>query len=242
MRKKIITIVCIVFLLCSSSIYGKEYKVSIKKLPGIEDELVNLVRSVIEATGNTAVIEIAPPGKSEFLINNNKVDIEYPAIYIAELKKGVNLEYDYSSSKVGKISFVFYSNKDNPVDIESVKKDRLRKFNIETEPSLYGKFDYNFIQTTNINASLKKLSLGKIDGFITVQATGDIFLKKSGLKNIKRQLWYEYPWTFAIKKGAKGGEIDKMLSEGIRILKEQGKLDGLIGLKDNETSYDDWQP
>jgi hypothetical protein len=55
-----------------------------------------------------------------------------------------------------------------------------------------------------------------IDGIILSQLTGDAIFKASGLKNIKRQLWYDYIRTFSLQKGARGGEIDKMLAEGIK--------------------------
>jgi hypothetical protein len=223
----------------SSFVSAKEYKVAIKQLPGLSDMFVKNVKTIIEATGNTAKIEVVPPGKSEYLIIAKKVDLEYPCIFIPQLKKGTELKYDYSSVTLGKIPFVLYVNKNKPVDIESVKKDHRTKFMIEIEPSIYDKIDYVFLQTTNMEASFKKLSMSKIDGYITVQATGDMYLKKSGITNIKRILWNEYEWTFSLQKGTKGGEVDKMLIDGINILKKNGKYDELLG---NGTGYVEWQP
>jgi hypothetical protein len=241
MKNKILSVLIIIIMMLSAVylVSAKEYKVSIKQLPGLSDMFVKNVNTVLEATGNKAIIEIASPGKSEFLIISKKVDLEYPSIYITNMKKGADLKYDFSSVTLGKIPFVLYTNKDNPVDVEKIKKDHQTKFNIEVEPSLYGKIDYEFFQTTNMEASFKKLSVSKIDGYITVQATGDMYLKKSGLKNIKRQLWNEYDWTFSLPKGSKGGEVDKMLIEGINKLKASGKYSSLAG---SESGYEEWQP
>jgi|WetSurMetagenome_2_1015567.scaffolds.fasta_scaffold188381_2 polar amino acid transport system substrate-binding protein len=237
MKNKLLVLV-VLLILSSSLIQAKEYKVSIKEIPGVSDMFVKIIKTVIEATGNTADIEVVSPAKSEYMIIEKKVDLEYPSIFIPKLKKGVDLKYDFASVTLNKIPFVFYTNKNKTLDVDAVRKDNQTKFKIETELSICNKIDYNFIPTTNVEGSFKKLANGIIDGIIAVQSTGDLYLKKSGLKNIKRQLWNEYDWTFSLQKGGKGGEVDKMLIDGINILKKNGKYDSLL----DNVKYIEWQP
>ncbi len=113
---------------------------------------------------------------------------------------------------------------------------------IETDPSRLDDFNFAAIGSTNYEASFNKLSSGAIDGIILSQSTGDATLKKLALKNIKRELWFEYIRTFSLQKGARGGEVDKMLAQGIEKLKSSPKYDELIGKQIRSGKYDNWQP
>ncbi len=89
---------------------------------------------------------------------------------------------------------------------------------------------------------LKRVGAGLIDGLIVAQTTGDPVLKALGLKNIKRQLWNEYEEAFSIKKGTVGGEVDKMLSDGVAKLKASGELDKMTADMAKASKYQEWQP
>jgi hypothetical protein len=106
-------------------------------------------------------------------------------------------------------------------------------------------FSFTPLPSTNIVGSLKKVNSGSIDGYIMGVAPTDDILKasKADYGNIKRQLWEIYDMGFAIQKGARGGPVDKFLSDGMAKMISSGKFkqimgDGTVGLE----TYDDWQP
>ena len=91
-------------------------------------------------------------------------------------------------------------------------------------------FDFKTLPSTNPVASLKKVNDGLIDGYILGSEPGDSILRGNiaTLKNIRRQLWDTYDIGFALPKGSNSAKTDKMLSDGIRKMKANGKLDTIL--------------
>jgi polar amino acid transport system substrate-binding protein len=227
-------------LITGMSINAKEYTVALKQLP-TTDTYANILKSIAEVTGNTFNIQVVPPARAEYLIENNQVDIQFPGAALRENKKFKDLKYDFSTETLYKVSFVLYTNKNKPVDIQSVKTTNPKNYNIEIDPSRLFEFDYKINPSNNFDASFAKLSKGDIDGLILAQTTGDVVLKKSGFTNIKRQLFQDYDLCFVVKKGTQGGEIDKMLSDGVKKIKANGKFDEIVGGIAKAAKYNDWQ-
>ncbi len=241
MRFIVILFLCI-FLLTPFVIRAKEYKVSVKELPGISDYFVSVIKAVIEATGNTANIQVVPPARAEYLLEAKEVEIQYPIIAMPDINKHKDLKYDYSTVVLMKVAFVLYTNKNKPIDFDSLNKGNPNKYKIEVDPSRINDFDYTVLPSNNFDASVQKVANGTIDGLIVSQTIGDPVLKKMGFKNIKRQLWYEYEEHFSIQKGARGGEVDKMLTDGVTKLRKSGEFAKLTGGFEKDSKYNNWQP
>ena len=139
------------------------------------------------------------------------------------------LNYDYSTAVMYKSSFVLFTNKSKPLDIADLKKGNTKGYKIETDISMVNQLDFTAIPSTNVEASLKKVAAGTIDGFVHSEATTDAVLKNMKVPTIKRQLYDQYDLVFPIQKGGKGGKVDKMLSDGIAKLKANGKFDQIMG-------------
>ena len=150
-----------------------------------------------------------------------------------DTKKNKDLKYDCSTVILMKVAFVLYTNKNKPIDIDSLKKGNSNKYKIEVDPSRMNDFDYSVMPSSNFEASVQKVANGTVDGLIVSQTIGDPLLKKLGFKNIKRQLWFEYDEHFSIQKGAIGTEVDKMLTEGVV---------KLTGGFEKDSKYNNWPP
>ena len=221
---------------------AKEYKAAVKKFGPMSDYFVNLINAVVEASGNTVKIEVVPPARADNLVSTKQVDFQYPAIVIPDPAKQAKLDYDFSSVVVANIPFILYTNKDKPIDVNSVKKGNPNKYLIEVDISRADDFNFQVSKSYNYEGSFKKLTEGNIAGLILGQPAGDPLLKKGGYKNIKRQLWLAYDQTFSLQKGARGGEVDKMLSDGVKRIKANGSFEKIMGKYVNSLKYDNWQP
>jgi len=238
MIKKLL--ICII-ILYSFTLSAKEYSVAIYQLP-TSDAFVNLFKVMGETTNNSFNTQIVPPARGVYLIENNQVDIVFPATVSSDPKKTALSKFDYSTVKVFKAVFVLYMNKNKLIDITELKNGNPRKYKIETTGSLAQLFEFQSLITTSLEASLKKVEESSIDGLLYAQEAGDPMLKNLGLKNILRKLYSTNDIAFGIKKGSVGGEIDKMLLEGVLKLKNSGKLNQIIAVSIKNSIYDNWQP
>jgi polar amino acid transport system substrate-binding protein len=242
MKKHFYFFVTLGFLLCLNAIVdAKDYKAAIIQTP-TNDIYPVLIKAIAQETNNTIAIEIVPSARAIDLLENKQVELLCPATENNILKKVADMKYEFSSVSLFKSPFVLYSNKNKKIDIETLKKGNPQKYQIETTPSLADLFEFESMLSFNVEASFKKVNTGMIDGFIYPQGAGDPVVKRLELKNIKRQLYNQLNVVFGIQKGAKGGEVDKMLTNGIQKLKENGKLDKIIETLLKSSKYDDWQP
>jgi polar amino acid transport system substrate-binding protein len=233
--------IIIVSLLCAGALIAKEYKAAVKELP-TTDTYKSRLTAIVEASGNTVAIQVVPPARADFLIENKQVDFQLPFAALPDLKKFKDLNVDYSSAVLYKIAFVMFTNKSKAIDMESLKKGNPNNYKIEIDPSRAFEYEFTGIPSSNFEASFKKLDAGQIDGLILSQTTGDNLLKKLALKTVKRQLWAEYDMVFTIAKGAKNGEVDKMLLDGVNKLKAAKKFDEIVGPLAKTAKWDNWQP
>ena len=232
--------ICI-FLFGIFTLSAKEYNVAVYDIP-TSKYFVELFKGIEETTNNTFNVQLVPPARGSYLIENNQTDVIFPATMSNDTKKASSGKFDYSAAKVYQMVFVLYMNKKKQVDIADLKKGNSKAYKIETTGSLAQMFEFQPLQTTNIEASLKKVEDGAIDGFLYAQDAADPLLKKLGYKNISRKLYSINDIAFGIKKGTSGGELDKTLTAGVTKLKKNGKLDQILDVCIKNSKYDDWQP
>jgi polar amino acid transport system substrate-binding protein len=240
-KGRILVIAVSFVLVFTAFIYAKDYKVAVYQLPTAES-FASLIKAIGEATNNNFDIQIVPPARGVYLVENQQVDIIFPSTVSNDLKKQAGSKFDYSTVKAFKMIFVLYTNKNKPVDVAELKKGNPKNYKIETTASLAEMFEFTPLTTTNLEASLKKVDSGIIDGFLYAQEAGDPVLKNLGLKNISRKFYSKNDIAFGIQKGAKGTEIDKMLAEGIEKVKANGKFNQILTVSIKNSEYDDWQP
>lgn len=242
-RKQFIVFIALVVLssLMALPAFGQTYSVTVRQLATTE-MYSNLIKAIAEEMKVTMNIQAMPGGRTNYLVENKQTDVILPDLKIPDPAKQAALKYDYSTSTMYSLSFVLYTNKNKSVDIADLKKGNTKGYKIETDVSQVHTFEFLGTPTTNLEASLKKVDEGVIDGFIFSQSTGDALLKKGGFKNIKRNFYGIYEMVFGLQKGQKGGQLDKLLTEGLKRIKTSGKYDQILGKAVKDGIYQEWQP
>ncbi|MDY6906076.1 MAG: transporter substrate-binding domain-containing protein [Thermodesulfobacteriota bacterium] len=196
--------------------------------------LIDLIKEIAKETGNRVDIKVYPFKRSLQNVIENKADFHIPFIK-SPYKPEAQLPFDYSTASLFDVNFVLYTNKDKPINTNN-----LAQYTITTDAAHVELFDFNIKPDYQIESSLKKLSAGRIDGYIFADSEADPVLKKLGLKNIKRQLYKVYDVHAVLPKGQKGKAADQMLTKGMTIVRQNGKWKKIIKPIDQE--YVDWQP
>jgi polar amino acid transport system substrate-binding protein len=99
---------------------------------------------------------------------------------------------------------------------------------------------YPYTPNNQIDLGLKKLNLGRIDGFIHPQDEADAIIVQLGLRHIHRALYSTNHDIIAIPKGERGREVNAIVSDCIRKLRASGELQRLYSKI--HRPYSDWQP
>jgi ABC-type amino acid transport substrate-binding protein len=206
---------------------------------------VELVKAIDEVyTEGEIIREVYPFKRSLENVTTGNADFHIPLIknpLVSEDK----LPFRYSSVPTGPVAFVIYSHKDNPISKQDIVKA------VETNPSqfpykidtLQGHtefFNFPVIENHDFESALKRVSMKRIDAAIMPQEECDATLRKLNMKEIHRALYYEFDSMIVIPKGPKGDEIDKIITESLKKLKSDGRLDK-INDKIHKP-YIDWQP
>lgn len=106
--------------------------------------------------------------------------------------------------------------------------NRLADYLIETDVAHTLYFPFDTQPSAYILSSLKKLELGRIDGFIFADDATDPLIKANNLQNIQRQLYRRFEVKIVLPKGGAGGATDRFLSEAFRKLRASGWFDELM--------------
>jgi polar amino acid transport system substrate-binding protein len=225
------------------NLFSTEYKAAIPQLsPQATATYSNLVKAIFEATGNTIAIQVVPFARSINLVEEKQVDMQFPQIVIPDAKMQESLSFDYSTDNILDQVFVLYTNKSKPILKSDLEKGN-KKFRIETDIAHTNHFNFNISGSPTMDASLKKVDSGAIDGYIFAQNSTDITLKNMGLKNIKREKFGVFECKFTLLKGTKGGDIDKLISKGLKIIKDNGKFQKIMdSTVKSASTYIEWQP
>jgi len=237
-------LVLVILMSCIGLAGAEDLKALIGKVsPTGVDSFSKLAVALGEATGNTVKVEVVPTSRGVYLVENGQGDFYGPMTASKDPAIIASLGFDYSTAVTHETQMVLYMNKKSTFTVDDLKKGNKANLKIETTASMADFYGFKSLPTTNIEASLKKIDSGLIDGLVYSQTGADDILKKLGLKSIKRVSYDTAQGVFAIKKGSRGGAIDKMLSKGIASLKASGKYATIMGeLVSNGATYNDWQP
>jgi polar amino acid transport system substrate-binding protein len=211
--------------------------------PAAIDAYSKAIQAIAAATGKTVSVQVLPFARAVYVIENKQADLESSIVQIPDKSKWAALKFDYSSADLLKIVFVLYTNKAKPISVAELKAGNPKGYKIETDGAHVDHFAFVASSSTSIDASLKKVDSGDIDGFVFSQGTTDGALKRLGLKNITRQYYDTYNGVFMIQKGARGGPIDAMITEGLAKIKANGKYQEIVGpYAASASKYIEWQP
>ncbi len=199
--------------------------------------LVDLVKAMAEEyKGGKITWDVYPFARAIENVEKGRADFEMPQLVNPKLNTA-SLPFRYSSEVIFRVVFVMYANKAN----KEINPGNASKFRVETEMGTKDMFGFKVTGSPDIEASLKKVDMGRADAVIHAMPETDQALKKLGLKNIKRWEFAKYDVRMVLQKGPQGAETDKILTDIIKKLKASGKYQKIMGpILDQK--YDDWQP
>jgi polar amino acid transport system substrate-binding protein len=199
--------------------------------------LVDFVKAMAEEyKGGKITWELFPFKRSMENVEKGKADFHMPQLVNPKISAD-KLPFMFSSEKIFRVVFVLYTNKNN----KDINPGNVSNYKIETDLGTMDFFDFKIAGSPDIESSLKKVDMGRIDGWIMAMPESDGALKKLGLKNIKRQEYAKYDVRIVLTKGPQGQEVDKILTDLIGKLKANGKYQKIMGpILDQK--FDPWQP
>lgn len=219
--------------------FAKEYKASLAQMPVYAESaekgvLVDLVKALAKESGQPIKFEVVPFARSMENVTTGKADFHMPLIQVPDGDES-KLNYSHSTETIFHVNFVLFSNKAKPLDMK-----KLGSYKLETDRAHTGYFPFTVEPTSSLEASLKKVDAGRIDGFIFADFASDPIIKAQKLGNIKRQLYKVFDVKIILPKGGDAKETDKFLSNAIAGLRKSGQFEKIMGPID--VRYDDWQP
>ncbi len=247
-------VVAVTSLFVSSHLFAsessKDLKASLAELPGLAEfpekgAFVDLVKALDEAyTEGVIKIQITPFARSVGSVINGTADFHIPTIRNPAVDQS-QLPYSTVKVSMGSVYFNIYSNTQNLItkkklDAAMASGKNKMPYQIEGVGGIESQYPFHVIGSNSVENSLKKLSAGRIDALIWAQEETDAALKKLRLKNIHREPWMSFDDAIVIPKGARGEQVDKILSKALLALKKNGKLDVLY--PKIHRPYEDWQP
>ena len=233
--KRFRKVVQVVFLAAISLVFvnsvpARDLKASLPQLPPLVESadkgfLVDLVKAMDMAYPEGAIsIKVYPFVRAIDNVVSGSADFEMPLLVNPEVSEA-SLPFAYSTDTIFDVIFVLYSHKGN----NAINPANLAKYKIETDRAHVKYFNFPIIASNSIKSSLKKVDVGRIDGYIFAMPETDGVLKELGLKNIKRTKYKTFKVKIVIPKGEKGKTIDHILSSLIQKLKKSGEYERIMG-------------
>ncbi|MGO9017848.1 MAG: ABC transporter substrate-binding protein [Syntrophobacteraceae bacterium] len=236
------------FLIMASPAIAKDLTASVAFLPNISESpekgvFIDLIKAMNEAYPDGKFkIEVFPFGRSIDNVVTGKADFHIPMLRNPNIPEE-KLPFRYASVSMGKVYFVIYSHKDNPITREMIEKAMSQKpfpYKIGMMRGLEDFADFPVEATTSIDQMIEKVGKKRIDAFIHAQEESDYVLNQLKLKDIHREFYTSFDDVVLVQKGEKGDEADKIISASLKTLASSGRLDELHSKI--HVPYQDWQP
>ena len=227
----------------AAGLAAQEYKVVVPQVsPVAIDVYTKSIEAIAAAEGKKVSVQVLPFARAVYMVESKQADIQSTIVQIPDQSKWSSLKFDYSTAELVKIVFVLFTNKAKPVTTAELKAGNPKGFKIEPDAAHTLHFPFA-APSTSIEASLKKLDAGTIDGFVFSQGTTDGILKRLELKNVRREYFDTLNGVFILQKGGRGGPIDSMISSGMAKIKANGKYKAIVRpYAESASKFIDWQP
>jgi polar amino acid transport system substrate-binding protein len=241
-RTILFTLAILCFCLISTAAPARDLRASLPLIPVMVDSrdkgvLVDLVKAMAEEYKEGKITwEVYPFARSIENIEKGRADFHMPFLVNPNISSE-KLPFQFSSESIFTVQFCLYTNKNN----REINPSNVSKFNIETDQAHVQYLNFKVTGSPDIESSLRKVDMGRTDGWIFAMYETDALLKKFGLKNIKRWPYKRFDVRMIVAKGEKGKEVDKIVSGLIKKLKANGKYQKVMG-KVADQKYEDWQP
>ncbi len=223
MRKAAITVL-ILSIGLASVLPAQTYRVAVGDIPGAVENNVALLKAIASAMNFKLEVQIVPMNRMFYMVTNGQADLGVPTIKVTNPEKVKALPYDLSEASIVPIELWLYTNKAKPVSIEELKNGNKKNYYIESEAANIDLIDFKIYASTTVEAGIKKLDAGRIDGFIHNNQAVDPIIEALKLKSIDKQLFVTFDTGYVLPKGQRGGKLDKLLVAGKEKLRKSGEL------------------
>ena len=199
--------------------------------------LIDLMKAMAEGYKDGKITwDVFPFARSMENVEKGRADFHMPQLVNPNISAD-RLPFQFSSDVIFRVVFALYTNKNN----KEINPANVSKYKIETDLGTADFFDFSVTGSPDIESSLKKVDMGRIDGWIMAMPESDLALKKAGLKNIKRWEYKKYDVRIVLPKGPRGKEVDQVLAGIIKKLKADGKYQKIMApILDQK--FENWQP
>lgn len=227
---------------------NRDLEASLAVLPGLADTpdqgaFVELVKAMDDVYPGKINISVYPYARSFNNVISGIADFHIPALRNPAIPDA-NLGYRYVAEKMGSVHMVLYSRADKVITRQDVMKALEAggpfPYVIEVSAGAEANCAFPARPTNNYEQSLLKLDSKRIDAIWNAQEETDLILKRLKLKSIRRSYWGAFDDVIVVRKGPRGEEVDKILSELLRKLKASGRLETIH--RKAHLPYSDWQP
>ncbi len=238
------------FLSIASPVQAHDLTASMADIPGlVEDKdtgaFVELVKAIDEVyTDGKIIRKVYPFKRSIRNVEDETADFHIPLLKNPFISLD-SLPYRYISVRNGIVTFVIYSHKDNPItkqNIELANKDKTKSFpyKIETLRGHKELFNFEISEINQFYSGLAKVVLGRTDAFIMPQEECDAIIRNKKLWDLHREKYADFDDMIIVKKGKKGDDIDKIISDALNRLESDGRLKEIY--YNIHKPYIEWQP
>jgi polar amino acid transport system substrate-binding protein len=199
---KCLIMASVCFCLVLSQAEARDLKASLAYLPVLAESkdkgiLVDLIRAMAEEyKDGTITWDVYPAARYMENVEKGRADCGMPQLVNPNISPD-KLPFQWSSDIIFKVVFALYTNKNN----KEINPGNLKKFKIETLNGEEDFFDFPVTGSPDIESGLKKVDMGRADGWIMAMPESDQTLKKLGLKNIKRWEYKKYDVRIVLQKG-----------------------------------------
>jgi len=237
------------YMLTVAPMYARDLHASLPYLPSVSETpdrgaFINLVKAIDELySDGQIVIKVFPFQRSLMNIIDGKADFHLPLFKNPAIPPE-KLPYRHISVPMGKVVLILYSHIDHPLtkdDLLQAKTISPYPYRIETDRGLLESLAEFPIQAQlSVEQMFRKLDAKRIDGFIFAQEDSDAVLKTLKIKTIQRVCYQEFEDFIVVPKNEHGEEMDRLLSEILRTLHDEGRLQQLW--QKIHLPYQEWQP
>lgn len=213
-------------------------------LPGLIDSasegaFIDLIKAIDEAYSEGSIaIRVFPSARLDANVAQGVSDFAFPVMRLGP-EAEAKMPYRFSTESLGRVSFVLYSHRDQPLDrqqlIDAARRDRA--FRVQAPDSEWGFPTQRFIDFAE---AFRLLDARRIDGFLWAQEEADLILRRLGLKSIHREHFQDYEDVLWVPKTARGDFVDQVLTRVIRSMRESGTL--ATHYARVHRAYQNWQP
>ncbi|MBN1549860.1 hypothetical protein JW979_00250 [bacterium] len=231
-----------------TTISARDLKATIPYIPGVAEStekgaFIDFLKALDEVyTDGVILIEQNSWPRSIANVVNGTADFHLPMISNPKVLLD-SVGYRFASTPMGVVCIVIYTRIAKPLSkasIEQATPQHPFPYAIELQGALDQFFVFSAQKNYELIQSFNRLVNGRIDAVIAAQEDGDTLCKQYKFKTIKRELWDCKDDMVVIRKGVKGDEVDKILSDCMAKLIKNGTLKEIR--KRTHVPYVEWQP